>query len=218
MNRLLKKTSLCISLAGLMFLQSCADRVVGTAIVAVVVASVEGNRASAVAVEDRKTDPRQRNKKDTKEAEKCYVAWDINGKRITTCIKRDGSRTVTRQNFMSLHGGNVEAILDSLEENNILDIFDLFDFAKANDLTLESAEILVDALNNAKNGDLSSLNELGLDDKSLNLISMLKMPSDEAITTLSISLNQYEIMTRAMIARMLNTARELQDDLELLDE
>ena len=47
---------------------------------------------------------------------------------------------------------------------------------------------------------------------------MLKMPSDEAIKALSISLDQLEVLTRGMIARILIKARESQIELDLVED
>ena len=115
---------------------------------------------------------------------------------------------------MALNEGGFDAINAALTEQSVTDVVDVVDFAKAHDLSFEGAEKFASALDAAKEGNFDELNELGLEKKDIESIALLKMPSDEAFAALSENLDQYEVMTRGMIGRMLTKARKYKEALE----
>jgi hypothetical protein len=119
-----------------------------------------------------------------------------------------------RHYFMALNEGGFEAINEALNDKSVTEVIDVVDFAKAHDLSFEGAEKFASALDAAKEGDFDKLEELGLAKKDIESIAMLRMPSDEAFTALSKSLDQYEVITKGMIGRMLVKARKYQKELE----
>lgn len=148
-----------------------------------------------------------------REVRRCHDSYNRWGETVTSCrmVKECDNR---RRYLMALNEGGFDAISNAISDKTVTEVVDIFEFAKAHDLSLESAELFAAALDDAKEGEFDKLNALGLDDKAIETLAMLKMPSDETIEALSENLDQYNVLTKGMIGRMLIKARKYQAELE----
>ncbi|MDB2447481.1 hypothetical protein N9W79_02520, partial [bacterium] len=157
MKKILLKAQLLGSLVGLIILPSCADSVVGKTVALVTLAQVASNVGNAH-LDGRKNSgrtsnrPVARSQSISKTVEKCHVSYDRAGDTKNECVEVNENNE-RKLNFVALNQRGFEAIAEALEGNSISDIVDPFDFAEANDLSLESAERFSEALDDAKEGD-----------------------------------------------------------------
>ena len=217
MKAIIKNSLLLTAVLGILIAPSCTQRQVGKGAAVVAVGTAIG---AAVILDDaNRRDgryhprPYPRPRPVCKQVRECHRYFDRWGNARKDC------RYVTRCNnrrhyFMALNEGGFDAINAALTEQSVTDVVDVVDFAKAHDLSFEGAEKFASALDAAKEGNFDELNELGLEKKDIESIALLKMPSDEAFAALSENLDQYEVMTRGMIGRMLTKARKYKEALE----
>lgn len=76
------------------------------------------------------------------------------------------------------------------------------------EMGFEGSQAFVDALNEAKEGKLQPVLDLGLSREDLLAIAKSEMPSDQGIDALAQSLNQDVGVTRAMVRRLIDIVRD----------
>jgi hypothetical protein len=87
------------------------------------------------------------------------------------------------------------------------------EFSVAYSMSLESAKKFQEAINEANDGSLAAINELGLSKKDMNLLARLRMPSDESIEELAKNLDQDPIFARSMISKMIIFGHKQREEL-----
>ena len=225
MKSLIKKSLFLAAVLGMLVSPSCTQRQVGKGAAVVAVGTAIG---AAVILDDANRrdgsyHPRPRYPRGQKvcrevRAGRCYTHYDHWGNARRVCPTRTECHRRPVHYFMALHEGGFEAINEALTDKSVTEVIDTFEFGKAHGLSLEGAEKFAAALDDAKEGDFDKLEDLGLEKKDIESIAMLRMPSDEAFASLSKNLDQYEVMTRGMIGRMLVKARKYKEELEASED
>jgi hypothetical protein len=129
------------------------------------------------------------------------------GKKETSC------RNVRRVRACTIHDRHYRSGLRVLTKDKIApEHLDIADVADSYYLSLEAAELYINALSLAKRGDASGLEALGLGSDDFKDLAKLRMPADESIARVSDALDQDPLLTKAMIARLVVTAQRLKKE------
>ncbi len=128
----------------------------------------------------------------------CRHHYNYWGERVNRC------RYVVRRRFCPLVADAAQQVnpysVESLSAWPSYENLDVADFASTHELSLESAERFIQALDVANEGELSGLRSLGLSDSALNELAALRVPSLEETDALSRNLDQQPELTQGMLA------------------
>jgi hypothetical protein len=221
MKQLISKALLITSVLGMLSVPSCTQRQVGKGAAVVAVGTAIG---AAVILDDanrnddryeypRNRHPRRAPARVCRQVRECNTYYDRWGNARQNC-RMVNRCTNNRRYFMELNAGGYEAIAAAITDKKVNEVVNVVDFAKAHDLSYDAAEKFSAALDDAKEGDFDKLEALGFDEKAVESLARLRFPSDESIEALSISLDQYEVLTKGMIGRMLTKARKYQEEID----
>lgn len=187
-------------------LQSCSDEeiAVGAAVVAVGAAISAGSHHGHCSSRER------------------VCSWHTNywGERVESCryvtrryrcdhrrwdFSADASEDVTTS--------NAELVtFDDLASQPVDQYLDVADLAKHYYLSLESAERFVLALEQARQGHLEAINELGLDGKDMEMLAQLRVPGDESVDRLARNLDQQPLFAKAMLSKIVVHGHKLRKE------
>ena len=92
--------------------------------------------------------------------------------------------------------------LDVFEETPVAEYLDVADLSKRYYLSLTSAEMFIDALEEARNGDLAAIGDLGLNSDDMRQMTRLLVPEADSIDRLAQTLNQDPQLTKGMLSKI----------------
>ena len=99
--------------------------------------------------------------------------------------------------------------LNIVEETPVAEYLDVADLSKRYYLSLDSAELFINALEEARNGDLSAIGELGLNSDDMQRMARLLVPEDESIDRLAQNLDQDPQLTKGMLSKIVVHGRKM---------
>ncbi|NRA67157.1 MAG: hypothetical protein HRU19_21925 [Pseudobacteriovorax sp.] len=99
--------------------------------------------------------------------------------------------------------------LVELKDVPVTDYLDVVDLSKRYYLSLGAAETFIDAMETARQGDLSAINELGLNDDDMQRMTRLLVPEDDSIDRLAQNLDQDPLLTKGMLSQIVVHGRNM---------
>ena len=145
----------------------------------------------------------------------CRSYRNYHGDLIQDCRSQ---RRSGRMYFKSLASSDYLSLADAIMKNSVSNIVDPLTFAEVNKLSVKSSELVLGALDKAKVGDLSGLEAIGLDERSLIELADLKLPSKETIDRIAKNLDQHSVYTKGMFTSMLDKTLAFIGDVDSGDD